>query len=143
MSRIIRSNFLCFHYSFTAVQVTPDNYAQYYISQATKLGNLLFVSGQVGAGEDGELKSKDDFSIQVDQAFLNLEKVLQAGGSNLTQIVKVTIFLTDMKNQFSFICQARKKYFTIPYPADTIVEVKSLYHPDVKVEIEAIAAIPK
>lgn len=125
------------------MKITPDNYAQFYISQAIKLDNLVFVSGQVGVDENGNLASKDDFAIQLDQTFLNLDKVLQASGSNLSQVVKVTIFLTDMANQFPFICQARKKYFSLPYPADTIVEVKSLYHPDIKVEIEAIASIPK
>jgi 2-iminobutanoate/2-iminopropanoate deaminase len=64
--------------------------------------------------------------------------VLEAGGSSLERVVKVTIFLTDMAN-FSKIVELRGKWFTPPYPADTIVEVRSLYRPEVEIEIEAIA----
>jgi enamine deaminase RidA (YjgF/YER057c/UK114 family) len=64
--------------------------------------------------------------------------VLRAGGSCLANVIKVTIFLRDMSN-FSKIVELRGRYFTPPYPADTIVEVTSLYSPDALIEIEAIA----
>jgi Endoribonuclease L-PSP/Pyridoxamine 5'-phosphate oxidase len=64
--------------------------------------------------------------------------VLRAGGSRLAHVIKVTIFLRDMSN-FSKIVELRGRYFTAPYPADTIVEVTSLYSPDALIEIEAIA----
>jgi len=53
----------------------------------------------------------------------------------------VTIFLTDMAANFPKVVELRRKWFTPPYPADTIVEVRSLYRPEVMLEIEAIAVI--
>ncbi len=73
-----------------------------------------------------------------EMAFENLDKVLKAGGSSLKNVVKVTIMLRDMKN-FEKIVELRGKYFTPPYPADTIFEVSSLFSPDALIEIEAIA----
>ena len=70
--------------------------------------------------------------------FRNLQRVLEAGGSSLDRVVKVTIFLTDMGN-FSKIVELRGKWFTPPYPADTIVEVSALALPELEIEIEAIA----
>ena len=70
--------------------------------------------------------------------FRNLQRVLEAGGSSLDRVVKVTIFLTDMAN-FPKIVELRGKWFTPPYPADTIVEVSALALPELEIEIEAIA----
>ena len=70
--------------------------------------------------------------------FENLERVLRLGGSSLANVIKVTIFLTDMSN-FPKIVELRERYFTPPYPADTIVEVRSLALPELLIEIEAIA----
>ena len=64
--------------------------------------------------------------------------MLEAGGSSLDRVVKVTIFLTDMAN-FPKIVELRGKWFTPPYPADTIVEVTALALPELELEIEAIA----
>ena len=81
-----------------------------------------------------------DFDQQAEQAFLNLDRVLRAGGSSLANVVKVGIFVTDMAN-FDKVVELRRKWFTPPYPADTIVEVSSLYSPDAMFEIEAIAVV--
>jgi 2-iminobutanoate/2-iminopropanoate deaminase len=86
-----------------------------------------------------ELPLDADVDAQADQAFRSLACVLEAGGSSLKRVVKVTIFLTDMASNFPKIVELRKKWFTPPYPADTIVEVRSLYLPEVEIEIEAIA----
>ncbi len=64
--------------------------------------------------------------------------MLEAGGSSLANVVKVTIFLRDMAN-FPRIVELRGAWFTPPYPADTIVEVSSLALPELLIEIEAIA----
>ena len=72
--------------------------------------------------------------------FRNLARVLEAGGSSLSRVIKVTIFLTDMGN-FPKIVELRERWFTPPYPADTIVEVRSLALPELEIEIEAIATV--
>jgi len=79
-----------------------------------------------------------DFDAQARLAFANLERALRAGGSSLRNVVKVTIFLTDMAH-FPRIVELRGEYFSPPYPADTIIEVSRLYHEDAMIEIEAIA----
>ena len=121
------------------IKIDPDPYAPYLLSQGMRVGDLLLISGQTGIDDAGELVSLDDFDAQADQAFRNLGQVLEAGGSSLDRVAKVTIFLTDMAANFPKIVELRRKWFTPPYPADTIVEVRSLYRPEVMLEIEAIA----
>lgn len=121
------------------VHTTPDNYAPFLLSQGIRFGNLLFISGQAGAADDGKIV-EGGFRAQGEQAFSNLNRALESGGSSLKDVIKVTIFVTDMGN-FQEVVELRRKFFTEPYPADTIAEVKALYNPDVMIEIEAIAAI--
>jgi len=122
------------------IATDPDPYAPYRISQAIRLGNLVFASGQAAIDQSGALVGVGDFDAQAEQAFRNLEAVLQAAGSGLDRIVKVTIFLTDMSN-FSKVVELRGRWFREPYPADTIVEVGALALPELEIEIEAIAAV--
>jgi reactive intermediate/imine deaminase len=119
------------------IATDPDPYAPYKISQAIRVGELVFVSGQAAIDESG-LVGGGDFDAQAEQAFRNLERVLTAAGSGLDRIVKVTIFLTDMSN-FPKIVDLRGRWFSEPYPADTIVEVSSLALPELEIEIEAVA----
>ena len=120
------------------IRTDPDPYEPYRLSQAMRVGDLIFVSGQAAISPEGELVGIGDFDAQAEQTFRNLERVLEAGGSGLHRIVKVTIFLTDMAN-FPRIVELRGRWFTPPYPADTIVEVSSLALPGLEIEIEAIA----
>jgi reactive intermediate/imine deaminase len=125
-----------------AEQVTanPDWYEPYNISLGIRTENLIFLSGQAAVNENGELIGKGDFNAQAEQVFKNLSKVLENAGSSLDDVVKVTIFLTDMSN-FEKIIELREKYFSHPYPADTITEVNSLANPEWLIEIEAIAVV--
>ena len=122
------------------VATDPDPYEPYRISQAMRVGDLIFVSGQAAIDRDGQLVGVGDFDAQAEQAFRNLSDVLQAGGSSLSDIVKVTIFLTDMAN-FPKIVELRGKWFSEPYPADTIVQVVALALPELEIEIEAVAVM--
>lgn len=126
--------------AFERVSTDPDPYEPYLISQAMRVGDLLFVSGQAAIGRDGQLVGVGDFDAQAEQALQNLSDVLDAGGSSLADIVKVTIFLTDMGN-FPKIVELRGKWFSQPYPADTIVQVVSLALPELEIEIEAVAVV--
>ncbi len=116
----------------------PDPYAPFRLAQGYRVGDLLFISGQAAIDDNGAIVGVGDFDAQARQAFKNLERALGAGGSSLRNVVKVTIFLTDMAN-FGKIVELRGAYFSPPYPADTIVEVSSLYSRDAMIEIEAIA----
>lgn len=121
------------------VPVHPDPTASYLLSAATRVGNLLFVSGQPGADADGTIV-EGGFAAQGEQAFRNLGRVLEAGGSSLDRVAKVTIFVTDMSH-FSTVIELRRRFFRPPYPADSLVEVRALYAPEAMIEIEAIAEV--
>ena len=123
---------------FSQIRLDPDPYEPFRLSQGFRVGDLVIVSGQAAIDEHGQIIGVGDFDAQAEQVFLNLRRVLEAGGSSLDRIVKVTIFLTDMAN-FPKIVELRGKWFTPPYPADTIVEVTSLALPELEIEIEAIA----
>jgi reactive intermediate/imine deaminase len=120
------------------IRLDPDPLEPYYLSQGFRVGDLVIVSGQAALDKYGAIVGAGDFDAQAEQTFRNLARVLEAGGSSLDRVVKVTIFLTDMAN-FPKIVELRKRWFTAPYPADTIVEVGSLALPELEIEIEAIA----
>ncbi len=120
------------------ITTDPDPYEPFRLALGYRVGDLLFVSGQASIDENAQLVGEGDFDAQAEQTFLNLKRVLEAGGSSLANVVKVTIFLTDMAN-FPKVVELRGKWFTPPYPADTIVEVSSLAFPELMIEIEAIA----
>jgi len=128
-----------FNMALEQITTEPDPYQPFLLSQGIRVRDLLFISGQAAYADNGQIVA-GGFRAQGEQAFLNLERALVAGGSNLNNVAKVTIFLTDMSN-FGAIVELRRKYFSEPYPADSIVEVSSLYTPEAMIEIEAIAMV--
>lgn len=119
------------------IRTEPDPYAPYLLSQGIQAGNLVFISGQAGYDEDGKIV-EGGFLAQGRRAFKNLERALKSGGLEFGNIAKVTIFVTDMGN-FADVVTLRREFFSAPYPADSIIEVKALYTPEALIEIEAIA----
>lgn len=122
------------------IVIDPDPYEPFRLAQGYRVGDLLFISGQSAIDLQGQIVGVGDFEAQAQQVFENLERVLRAGGSSLKNVVKVTIFLTDMR-YFDRIVELRGRWFTPPYPADTIVEVRSLYSRDAMIEMEAVAVV--
>ena len=122
------------------IKTDPDPYEAFRLAQAYRIGDLIFVSGQAAIDLDGNVVGVGNFDAQAEQTFKNLSAVLEAGGSSLAKIVKVNIYLKDMGN-FGKIVALREKFFTPPYPADTIVEITSLALPELEIEIEAIAMV--
>ena len=94
----------------TQIKIDSDPYQPYRLSQGFRVGDMLFISGQAGIDETGELVGIGDFDAQAEQTFRNLARVLEAGGSSLKDVVKVTIFLTDMAN-FPKIVELRGTWF--------------------------------
>ena len=124
--------------SATPIQLTPDPLAPFRIPPGFNVNGVLFLPGHAAISETGELVGIGDFDAQAEATFQSLQRTLQAGGSNLSKVVKVTIYLTDM-SYFERIVALRQQWFSAPYPADTIVEVKALALPELMIEIEAIA----
>jgi len=129
----------CVKMSIEPIHLNPDPLAPYRISPGFKAHGMLYLSGHAAISESGELVGVGDFDTQAQATFESLQRTLRAGGSDLSQVIKVTIYLTDMSH-FEKIVALREKWFTEPYPADTIVEVNSLALPELMIEIEAIAA---
>ena len=120
---------------------TPPGYSQ--IVEVTA-GRIIFIAGQTALDRDGKVVGRNDFAAQAEQVFHNLSIALQASRCTAANLVKLTVFLTDMDNLARYR-EARNRFFasaTPPAaPAVTLVEVSKLYGPDFLIEIEAIAAV--
>jgi 2-iminobutanoate/2-iminopropanoate deaminase len=110
-------------------------------TDAVIAGELLFVSGLVAVDRQGTLVAGDDVVAQTRQVFANLRAVLDAAGCRFEDVVKVTIYLTDVDDRPK-INPVRQEVFGDSRPASTLVEVSRLAVPGAKVEIEAVALIP-
>ena len=108
-------------------------------SQAIQAGNLIFLSGQIGLDPATTALVSDNCEAQLQQIFKNMIEVLSAAGTNLSHVVKLTIYLTDLKN-FSIINEMMKEVFAEPYPARTTIEVSGLPK-SALVELDAIVAL--
>ena len=119
---------------------TPPGYSQIVEVAASR---MIFIAGQTALDADGNLVGRGDFAAQAQQVFENLATALRASGCTAANLVKLTVFLTEMDNLDRYR-EARNRFFdqVTPRaaPAVTLVEVSRLYGPDFLIEIEAIAA---
>jgi 2-iminobutanoate/2-iminopropanoate deaminase len=111
------------------------------LSQAIVAGDLVFVSGQIGVDpKTGEFAGAG-LEEQAEQVLRNLSAVLEAAGSDLSHVVKTTVFLADM-NDFNAMNEIYRKYFKEDPPARSTVQVARLPR-NARIEIEAIAIVKK
>jgi reactive intermediate/imine deaminase len=108
-------------------------------SQAIQAGNTVYISGQIPLNPKTMKMVVSDFHAQVKQAFDNLKAVAIAAGGDLSQIVKLTIYLQDM-NQFAIVNEIMATYFEKPYPARAVVEISRLPK-DADIEMDAIMVV--
>ena len=106
-------------------------------SQAIEVGNLLFLSGQISIDPETNEFIDGDIEIQTEQVLKNVKAILEAGNSSLEDVVKVTIYLQDLKD-FVLVNKIYSKYFEDSQPARVTVEVSKLPK-NAKLEIDAIA----
>lgn len=105
-------------------------------SQAIEVNGMVYTSGIIPV--DPATGNIPEGSVaQAEQAFLNMKNLLEAAGTDISQVVKTTVFIKEM-NDFGAINEVYAKYFTEPYPSRSCVEVARLPK-DVMLEIEAIA----
>jgi reactive intermediate/imine deaminase len=109
-------------------------------TDAVRFGNLLFVSGVAPLDSSGRLAG-DDVVTQARQVFVNLEKVLSAAGADFCDVLKVTVFLTDVADRAK-VNPVRQQYFGDTRPASTLIGVKALAVDGMKIEIEAVVGLP-
>lgn len=120
------------------IKTDPDPMEPFRLAQGYRVGDTVYLSGQAAIDLDGNIVGNGDFDAQAEQVFKNIALLLETAGSSMEQIVKVTIYLTDMAN-FSKIVELRERHFSPPYPADTIVQVASLALPELMIEIDVTA----
>ena len=108
-------------------------------SHAIKAGNTVYVAGQIGLDESGNVVGKDIVS-QLTQAYENMKRVLEAAGSKMTDVVKLNFYCHNAED-LRLTGDVRKKYFGDHKPASTAVTVAKLGVPGTIVEVEAIAVI--
>ncbi|TBR38265.1 RidA family protein [Marinomonas agarivorans] len=108
-------------------------------SQAVKVDNTVYISGQIPLDPLSMEMVQDSFEAQATQVMENLKAITEAAGGSLNNLVKVTVLLSDLK-YFAEINAVMETYFTAPYPARAAYAVKALPK-DADVEIEAIMAL--
>ena len=107
-----------------------------YYSHAIVVDRTLYVAGQVPLDESGTVVP-GDAAAQARQVLVNLSRIVESAGATLDDVVKTTVFLTDMADRGA-VGAVRKDFFSDPPPANTLVGVAALAEPDFLVEIEAI-----
>ncbi|MDT0604219.1 MULTISPECIES: RidA family protein [Thalassotalea] len=109
-------------------------------SQAVKVNNTVYLSGQIPLVPETMEVVSDDFAAQAHQVFKNLSAVCDAAGGTLNDMVKVNIFLMDL-SQFATVNDVMSQYFQQPYPARAAVQVSRLPK-DVAIEIDGVMELP-
>ena len=106
-------------------------------SNCLVVNGVAYVAGMIARGSDGKIVDGDEYE-QAKAIFAKIRHLVEAAGGSMADVVKVSIFVTDIK-QREKVWRARQEVFSGDYPASTLVQVAALAEPSVKVEIEAIA----
>ena len=111
-------------------------------SNCLVVDGVAYVSGMTARGADPEALGKMDEYAQAKVIFGKIKSLVEAAGGAMSDVVKITVFLTRIANNTK-VWEARREFFTGDFPASTLVEVSALAAPEILVEIEAIAYIGK
>ena len=116
----------------------PQTDSSHRIKRDMGAQEIIFVNGQVAVDSKGKAVAPKNFSKQADFVFKSIQKILQQDGASLDDIVKETIYLTDI-SKFKDVSAVRSRYFANASPASTLVEVKKTAQKGCDVAIEVIA----
>ena len=105
---------------------------------SVRFGNMLFIAGSTARDTPAE---KGDIAAQTEVILQKFQTILEANGGTLGNVVKITSFVTDLR-EAPASGEVRRKYFAGNFPASTQVQIAALGTPDLKIEIEAIAVLP-
>ena len=115
---------------------------EYGYSQAVKVDNTIYVSGQVSHDDKGNIVGRGDMEVQMRQAYANIGKVLEQYGATMDNIVDEVLFVTDMDAAFAARVKCNQEVFSgNPGLASTIVQIQRLAFPDLLVEIKCICKV--
>src|SRR5262245_15175638 len=105
-----------------------------------RVGNHIYVAGQLPFDKDGNLIGKGDIKAQTRRIFEQIKMIVEAGGGKMDDVVKVTVFVTDVRYREPY-GEVRSEFFGPNPPASTLVQIGNLAIPDALIEIEAVAAL--
>ena len=104
-------------------------------------GQIVHLKGQISLDRNGQIVGAKDMRAQVRKVIENIRDVLASMGGRMSDVTSLVHYATDIV-QFMEAGDIRKEYFAAPYPVTTTVEISRLYHPDLMIEITAVAEIP-
>jgi 2-iminobutanoate/2-iminopropanoate deaminase len=105
-----------------------------------RVGDTIYVAGQLPYDKDGKLIGVGDIKAQTRRVFENIRKIVTAGGGTMDDVVKITVFVTDVRHREPY-GEVRCEFFGANPPASTLVQISNLAVPDALIEIEAIAVV--
>ena len=115
---------------------------EYGYAQGVKVGDTIYVSGQVSHDDEGNIMGVGDMDVQMRQAYANVEKVLAQYGATITNVVDEVLFVTDMEAAFAARGKMRQDVFSgRPVVASTVVQIARLAFPEFMIEIRCIAKV--
>ena len=114
--------------------------AQYKMATRMEGGRLLYIAGQVARDAEGNVLAPGDIHTQARQVFQNLRQVLQAAGGDVSDLLKITTYITKIEN-FPAVAEVRSQFFPGEMPASTLIVVTRLAQPELLIEVEGMAAI--
>lgn len=109
-------------------------------SDAAVAGRTIYVSGQASLDVDGRLVGAGDVTRQTRQVLDNMQKVLQAAGATLNDVVKINVYLANREDRQA-VNEVRKEYFKATKPASTLIEISRFAVDGMLIEIDAIAVL--
>ena len=118
--------------------LVPEPVAEYAQGVEVTGGRTLYVAGQIAIDADGQLVGSGDIRAQARQVFANIQAIIEEAGGEMSDIVKLVTFLTDIDDYAGFV-EVRSEFLKPPFPAATLVAVSALVRPEWLVEVEATA----
>ena len=115
---------------------------EYGYSQAVKVGDTIYISGQVSHDDEGKIVGRGDMEAQMRQAYANIQKMLEQYGATMDNVIDEVLFVTDMNTAFAAAVKCRQEVFSgQPVVASTIVQIQRLAFPDLMIEIKCVAKL--
>ena len=115
---------------------------EYGYSQAVRVGDTIYISGQVSHDAEGKIVGGGDMEAQMRQAYANIQKMLKQYGATMDNVIDEVLFVTDMNTAFAAAVKCRQEVFSgQPVVASTIVQIQRLAFPDLMIEIKCVAKL--
>lgn len=115
---------------------------EYGYSQAVKVGDTIYISGQVSHDDEGKIVGRGDMEAQMRQAYANIQEMLEKYGATMDNVIDEVLFVTDMNTAFAAAVKCRQEVFSgQPVLASTIVQIQRLAFPDLMIEIKCVAKL--